>query len=163
MGYVGDDVMKDWILIFYHTQDELENTHQLHQDNCSTPPFGHRWQNDQELPYLESYGSYPTFKYNGENPRDEIADLAADFLNTGNPASDWDEYYYGYVSIAKRLQEETSPITLSLDGTSFVDRTASVTLSVSSTDDLSARNLRLYVGVTMDSVEHDYGEYKDWG
>ena len=163
MGYVGDDVMKDWILIFYHTQDKLENTHELHQDNCSTPPFGHRWQNDQELPYLESYGSYPTFKYNGENPRDEITDLSADFLNTGNPASDWDEYYYGYVTIAKRLQEETTPITMSLDGTSFVDRTASVTLSVSSTDDLSARNLRLYVGVTMDSVEYDYGEYEDWG
>ncbi len=91
-----------------------------------------------------------------------MSDLNNDFLNTGKAADDFDQGYYALVSIAKRHQAEETPITLSLDGTSFVDKTASVNLSVTSTDDLSAKNLRLYVGVTMDSVEYQYGQYLDW-
>ena len=168
MGYVGDDVMNDWILINYHTgsgtyADDLAKTWQAHQDNCTNPPIDDRWYSDQTEPYLQYFNGIPAFKINGEDTSPEWAAYTADFLNTGNPASDWDEAYYAYITMVKRVQAETTPITMSLDGTSFVDKTASVNLSVTSTDDLSAKNLRLYVGVTMDSIAYDFGQYFDWG
>ncbi|MDP7436949.1 MAG: Ig-like domain-containing protein [Candidatus Marinimicrobia bacterium] len=135
---------------------------QVHQDNCTNPPVDDRWYNDKTEPYLQWFGGIPAWKTNGESPNDEMSDLNNDFLNTGKAADDFDQGYYALVSIAKRHQAEETPITLSLDGTSFVDKTASVNLSVTSTDDLSAKNLRLYVGVTMDSVEYQYGQYLDW-
>ena len=167
MGYVGDDVMKNWIQINYHTgsgsfADKMAQSWQVHQDNCTNPPVDDRWYNDKTEPYLQWFGGIPAWKTNGESPNDEMSDLNNDFLNTGKAADDFDQGYYALVSIAKRHQAEETPITLSLDGTSFVDKTASVNLSVTSTDDLSAKNLRLYVGVTMDSVEYQYGQYLDW-
>ena len=167
MGYVGDDVMKDWIQINYHTgsgkyADELAGAWQVHQDNCTNPPLNDRWYNNQTEPYL-LYGTLPDFFINGENTDAERPGYNADFLNTGNPVSDWDENYYALITMVKRVQAETTPITMSLNGTSFVDKTASIQLSVTSTDDLSAKNLRLYVGVLMDSVAFQFGPYLDWG
>jgi len=167
MGYVGDDVMNDWIQINYHTgsgkyADELAGAWQVHQDNCTNPPLNDRWYNNQTEPYL-LYGTLPDFFINGENTDAEWPGYNADFLNTGNPASDWDENYYALITMVKRVQAETTPITMSLNGTSFVDKTASIQLSVTSTDDLSAKNLRLYVGVLMDSVAFQFGPYLDWG
>ena len=167
MGYVGDDVMKNWIQINYHTgsgsfADAMAGAWQVHQDNCTNPPVNDRWYNDQTEPYLQWFGGIPAWKTNGESPNDEMSELNNDFLNTGVAADDFDQGYYSLVTIAKRHQAEETPITMSLDGTSFVDKTASVKLSVTSTDDLSAKNLRLYVGVTMDSVEYQYGQYLDW-
>ena len=57
MGYVGDDVMKDWIQINYHTgsgkyADALAGAWQVHQDNCTNPPLNDRWYNNQTEPYL---------------------------------------------------------------------------------------------------------------
>ncbi|HHZ99380.1 MAG TPA: T9SS type A sorting domain-containing protein, partial [Candidatus Marinimicrobia bacterium] len=167
MGYVGDDVMKDWIQINYHTgsgkyADALAGAWQVHQDNCTNPPLNDRWYNNQTEPYL-LYGTLPDFFINGENTDAEWPGYNADFLNTGNPASDWDENYYALITMVKRVQAETTPITMSLNGTSFLDKTASIQLSVTSTDDLSAKNLRLYVGVLMDSVAFQFGPYLDWG
>ena len=167
MGYVGDDVMNNWIQINYHTgtgtfADDMAGAWQAHQNNCTNPPVDERWYNDQTEPYLQWFAGIPAWKTNGENPSDEMSILNQDFLNTGKAADDYDQGYYALVSIAKRHQAEETPITMSLDGTSFVDKTASVQLKVTSTDDLSAKNLRLYVGVTMDSVEYQYGQYLDW-
>ena len=44
MGYVGDDVMKNWIKINYHIiggnfEDELAKPHVLHEDNCRLIPL----------------------------------------------------------------------------------------------------------------------------
>ena len=167
MGYVGDDVMNDWILINYHTgsgtyADELAAPWQAHQDNCTYPPLDDRWYKDTSEPYLQYFGGIPAFKINGEDTSPEWTEYTKDFQNTGVAASDWDEAYYAYITMVKRVQAETTPVTMSLNGTSFVDKTASVQLSVTSTEDLSAKNLRLYVGVLMDSVEYQFGQYSDW-
>ena len=167
MGYVGDDVMNDWILINYHTgsgtyADELAAPWQAHQDNCTNPPLDDRWYKDTSEPYLQYFGGIPAFKINGEDTSPEWTEYTKDFQNTGVAASDWDEAYYAYITMVKRVQAETTPVTMSLNGTSFVDKTASVQLSVTSTEDLSAKNLRLYVGVLMDSVEYQFGQYSDW-
>ena len=167
MGYVGDDVMNDWILINYHTgsgtyADELAAPWQAHQDNCTYPPLDDRWYKDTSEPYLQYFGGIPAFKINGEDTSPEWTEYTKDFQNTGVADSDWDEAYYAYITMGTRGQAETTPVTMSLNGTSFVDKTASVQLSVTSTEDLSAKNLRLYVGVLMDSVEYQFGQYSDW-
>ena len=135
---------------------------QAHQDNCTNPPLDDRWYKDTSEPYLQYFGGIPAFKINGEDTSPEWTEYTKDFQNTGVAASDWDEAYYAYITMVKRVQAETTPVTMSLNGTSFVDKTASVQLSVTSTEDLSAKNLRLYVGVLMDSVEYQFGQYSDW-
>ena len=67
MGYVGDDVMNDWILIYYHTgsgtyADDLAKTWQAHQDNCTNPPIDDRWYSDQTEPYLQYFNGIPALK-----------------------------------------------------------------------------------------------------
>jgi len=165
MGYVGDDVMKNWIKINYHIiggnfEDELAKPHVLHEDNCTVNPVAHRFQTGDKEPYLAHFAGIPVFRANGKDPYDEMTllgggyDPAYFFMNKGRTASDYDERYYTFALIAQRVQAEETPITMSLDGTSFVDKTASVNLSITSTDDLTAKKLRLYVGVTMDSIAY---------
>jgi len=163
MGYVGDDVMKNWIKINYHIiggnfEDELAKPHVLHEDNCTVNPVSHRFQTGDKEPYLAHFAGIPVFKTNGKDPTDEMTALGGYapglFMNKGRTATDYDERYYTFALIAQRVQSEDTPITMSLDGTSFVDKTASVNLSVTSTDDLTAKKLRLYVGVTMDSIAY---------
>ena len=96
MGYVGDDVMKNWIMINYHEPpgrygDDLAQAWQAHQDNCTNPPVDDRWYNDQTEPYLQWFGGIPAWKTNGESPNDEWAALNQDFLNTGVAVDDFDQ------------------------------------------------------------------------
>ena len=166
MGYVGDAVFNNWIMIFYHNggNDQLRLVDELHDDNCSTNPFQYRWGTPGSKPYDHSINGYPHFELNGgtegsDDHKNTELTAAADSIKP----TDWDEDYYKYVVVAKKTMEEDTPITMSLDGTTFVDRTANVKLKVTSTEDLSAKDLRLFVGVTMDTITYNYGQWKDYG
>ena len=61
---------------------------------------------------------------------------------------------YNYLADVKTTQAETTPVTISLKGSSFDNLTVNVKVTVSSDTDLSAEPLYLFVMATIDSVHY---------
>ena len=59
------------------------------------------------------------------------------------------------VSTVTATQAETTPVKISLDGSSFDDLTANIKVTISSTTDLSSEPLYLFVAATIDSVKYN--------
>ena len=58
------------------------------------------------------------------------------------------------VSYAEDMREEETPVGLSLQGTVFNELDANIKLTITSEEDLSGKDLRLFVAATIDSVIH---------
>ena len=60
-----------------------------------------------------------------------------------------------YKTDATAMRDAETAVTMSLEGTTFDSLTANIKLAISSDEDLSGQDLRLFVAVTMDSIAYN--------
>ena len=131
-SYLGHDMARNWIIIHYHHDDHLNGL--MENSNSQSDPVEYRFTSGNGFPYSEELAWYPLFVFGGEV---ELLSVWEDLPN-----------------YAQEMREEETPVSLSLEGTVFSDFDALVKLTITSEEDLSSKNLRLFVAVTMDSVVH---------
>ena len=131
-SYLGHDMVRNWIIIHYHDDDHISNL--MANANSQEKPVDYRFGSGNGYPYTDKMGWYPWLVFDGEYVT----------------LSEWDEL----VVYAEAMREEETPVGLSLEGTVFNEFDANVKLTITSEDDLSSKDLRLFVAVTMDSVRH---------
>ena len=141
-SYVGHDMARNWIIIHYHREDHLNGL--MENSNSQSDPVEYRFASGNGFPYSESLGWYPWFVFGGEM---QVLSVFDDLL-----------------SYAEEMREEETPVSLSLEGTLFSEYDALVKLTITSDVDLSSKDLRLFVAVTMDSVVHvnESNNYQDY-
>mgnify|MGYP001224916377 FL=1 len=143
--YVGDDLANNWILIRFHSNDIGWGDPMYHAigspdyaSNCDEDPVCYRFggNSSSDAPYNPSF--LPTLYING------VVSTTAEAFKTD----------------ATAVRSSETSVTMSLEGTTFDSLTANIKLSISSDEDLSDQDLRLFVAVTMDSIGYngDNGE-----
>ena len=143
--YVGDDLAENWVLIRFHSSDIGWGDPMYHAigspefaSNCGEDPVCYRFGGNEssDAPYSPSY--LPTLYING------VVSTTTDAFKTD----------------ATAVRASDTSVTMSLEGTTFDSLTANIKLSISSDEDLSSQDLRLFVTVTMDSIGYngDNGE-----
>ena len=145
--YVGDDLANNWILIRFHSGDINWGDPMFHAigppdyaSKCDEDPlcyrFGVAGAQTSGDPYSPDY--LPTLYING------VVSTTTDAFKTD----------------ATAVRSSETSVAMSLEGTTFDSLTANIKLSISSDEDLSSQDLRLFVAVTMDSIEYngDNGE-----
>jgi len=130
--YFGKDIVDDMVVVRYHTYN---------------PGYGD--------PMYAAIGSnvscamdFTCVRINGEEAVEwyDISGVPSVFIDgkiTNN-----------YLSDVKTTQAETTPVTISLKGSSFDDLTVNIKVTVSSDTDLSVEPLYLFVMATIDSVHY---------
>ena len=131
-SYLGHDMARNWIIIHYHDDDHLSSL--MENDNSQEDPVAYRFTSGNGYPYTDALAWYPWLVLDGEYITLSI----------------WDEL----VEYAEAMREEETPVGLSLEGTVFSDFDANVKLTITSEEDLSSKDLRLFVAATMDSISH---------
>ena len=143
--YVGDDLAENWVLIRFHSSDIGWGDPMYHAigspefaSNCGEDPVCYRFGGNErsDAPYSPSY--LPTLYING------LVSTTVESFKTD----------------ATAVRASDTSVTMSLEGTTFDSLTANIKLSISSDEDLSSQDLRLFVAVTMDSIGYnaDNGE-----
>jgi hypothetical protein len=130
--YFGKDIVDDMVVVRYHTYN---------------PGYGD--------PMYAAIGSnvscamdFTCVRINGEEAVEwyDISGVPSVFIDGKLTNS--------YLADVKTTQAETTPVTISLKGSSFDDLTVNVKVTVSSDTDLSADPLYLFVMATIDSVHY---------
>ena len=144
--YVGDDLAENWVLIRFHSDLVVGWGDPMYHaigspefaSNCDEDPVCYRFGGNKssDAPYSPSY--LPTLYING------VVSITTDAFKTD----------------ATAVRASDTSVTMSLEGTTFDSLTANIKLSISSDEDLSSQDLRLFVAVTMDSIGYnaDNGE-----
>ncbi|MDP6578469.1 MAG: hypothetical protein QF771_04850, partial [Candidatus Marinimicrobia bacterium] len=134
--YVGDELAEDWILIRFHSGDINWGDPMYHAigppdyaSKCDEDPscyrFGVAGTQSSGDPYSPDY--LPTLYINGAI----------------SPTTD------AFKTDATAVHASETSVTMSLEGTTFDSLTANIKLSISSDEDHSDQDLRLFVAVTM--------------
>ncbi len=134
--YVGDDLAKNWVVIRYHSGEIGSGDPMFHAfgaTSCDTDPSCYRFGGNQSSDASYDATYLPTLYVDG------VASISPD----------------AYKTDAIAMHAKDTPVTMSLDGTTFDSLTANIKLSISSDEDLSGQDLRLFVTVTMDSIEYN--------
>ena len=131
-SYLGHDMARNWIIIHYHRDDHLNGL--MENSNSQVDPVEYRFNSGNGLPYSDQLSWYPWFVFGGQ-----VEQLTL---------------FEDLVTYAENMREEETALNLDLDGTLFSDYDALVKLTLTSDEDLSSKDLRLFVAVTMDSVMH---------
>ena len=138
--YVGDDLAENWVLIRFHSSDIGWGDPMYHAigspefaSNCGEDPVCYRFGGNEssDAPYSPSY--LPTLYING------LVSTTVESFKTD----------------ATAVRASDTSVTMSLEGTTFDSLTANIKLSISSDEDLSSQDLRLFVAVTMDSIGYN--------
>jgi hypothetical protein len=129
--YFGKDIVDDMVVVRYHTYnpgygDPLYAT--IGGKTCDT---------DFTCVRINGQEKVEWYKISG------VPSVYIDGQKTGN-----------YLAEVKATQAETTPVTISLKGSSFDDLTVNVKVTISSDTDLSAEPLYLFVMATIDSVHY---------
>ena len=144
--YVGDDLAENWVLIRFHSDLVVGWGDPMYHaigspefaSNCGEDPVCYRFGGNEssDAPYSPSY--LPTLYING------LVSTTVESFKTD----------------ATAVRASDTSVTMSLEGTTFDSLTANIKLSISSDEDLSSQDLRLFVAVTMDSIGYnaDNGE-----
>ena len=131
-SYLGHDMARNWIIVHFHREDHLNGL--MENSNSQSDPVDYRFTSGNGFPYSESLGWYPWFVFGGEM----------------QVLSVWEDL----PSYAANMMDEETPVSLTLEGTVFSEYDALVKLTITSEEDLSSKDLRLFVAATMDSVVH---------
>ena len=129
--YFGKDIVDDMVVVRYHTYnpgygDPMYAT--IGGKTCDTDFTCVRLNGEQKVEWYNVSG---------------VPSVYIDGQKTGN-----------YIDEVKATQAETTPVTISLKGSSFDDLTVNIKVTVSSDTDLSADPLYLFVMATIDSVHY---------
>ena len=129
--YFGKDIVDDMVVVRYHTYnpgygDPMYAT--IGGKDCASDFTCVRLNGEQKVEWYKISG-VPTVFIDGQK--------------TGN-----------YLDEVKATQAETTPVKISLKGSSFDDLTVNIKVTVSSDTDLSADPLYLFVMATIDSVHY---------
>ena len=129
--YFGKDIVDDMVVVRYHTYnpgygDPMYAT--IGGKTCDTDFTCVRINGQEKVEWYKISG-VPSVFIDGEITNNYLADV-------------------------KTTQAETTPVTISLKGSSFNDLTVNIKVTVSSETDLSADPLYLFVMATIDSVHY---------
>ena len=136
--YFGKDIVDDMVVVRFHT----------YNPSYGDPMYGAiggNWANDT------CERDFTCLRYNNENNKGEWYD------GGGVPKV----YIDGKITSVEKakvtveaIQAKTTPVKISLDGSSFDDLTVNAKVTISSDTDLSAEPLYLFVMATMDSIHY---------
>ena len=129
--YFGKDIVDDMVVVRYHTYnpgygDPMYAT--IGGKTCDTDFTCVRLNGEQKVEWYNVSG-VPSVYIDGQKTND-------------------------YLEEVKATQAETTPVTISLKGSSFDNLTVNVKVTISSDTDLSAEPLYLFVMATIDSVHY---------
>jgi hypothetical protein len=129
--YFGKDIVDDMVVVRYHT----------YNPGYGDPMYATIGGNSCET-------DFTCVRLNGE--------VSVEWYNiSGVPTIFIDgQKTYDYLNGVKATQAETTPVTISLKGSSFDDLTANIKVTISSSKNLSADPLYLFVMATIDSVHY---------
>ena len=130
-NYFGKDIVDDMVVVRYHTYnpgygDPLYAT--IGGSTCETDFTCVRINGEQGKEWY-AIGGVPTIFIDGQNTNNYLTDV-------------------------KATQTETTPVKISLEGSTFNDLTINAKVTITSATDLSSDPLYLFVMATMDSVHY---------
>ncbi|MDG2367029.1 MAG: hypothetical protein P8M58_05630, partial [Candidatus Marinimicrobia bacterium] len=130
-NYFGKDIVDDMVVVRYHTYnpgygDPLYAT--IGGKSCETDFTCVRINGEQGKEWY-AIGGVPTIFIDGQNTNNYLTDV-------------------------KATQAETTPVKISLEGSTFNDLTINAKVTITSATDLSSDPLYLFVMATMDSVHY---------